>query len=609
MIFLSKVFNIFKKILKIVFFFGKRQLILLWILIVIQASIQVMGIFSIMPFLTLATNTEAAVESVIVQKLIEFIPFLKLDNLVFVAGIVTIILLVTSSIVNGATDFCKERYAQFTCMRIGTHLLTSYANQPYIFHLNHNSAELVKRLQSDVNMFMRGVLLPFLELISRIINVFLILIVLFVTSPVTGGAAFLVFGSFLGLTFLTFRHTLAIGNNERKRLISKRFVTAHQLLIGIKTVIIHECKKYFISDFYSAYRRIAHLDSSLVFISSTPRYIIEAVAFSSIVLIVLVLQANEISLETVLPFMAFFVFAAYRMMPSLQLIYKQITQIQSKKFTVDILSQDLFEAPHHIANFYSQYELDSSQMTKLQKSIVVDRVSFAYPNSAKLALNTLSLEIKKGQRIGLVGSSGSGKSTLIDLLIGLLNPSSGKILIDDVELTPERYAQWHWLVGYVAQDIFLTDDTIQRNIAFGISDRYINKDRAIAAARIAQIHDYIETELPYGYDTPCGERGVRLSGGQKQRIALARALYHQPSVLVFDEATSALDSETERKLIAEIESLPKDLTIVMVAHRLATVKKCDVIFVLEQGEIVAQGTYEQLIHECATFQKLAASIS
>ncbi|MGK7952420.1 MAG: ABC transporter ATP-binding protein [Xenococcaceae cyanobacterium] len=598
--------RLIKKILAIILPFGKRELTLVGILVLLQGTIQVMGIFSIMPFLALATNPESVSQSTLGQKLIEIIPFLRLDNLVLVAGIFTVILLVISSLVNGITDFARARYAYFTCMRIGTHLLTSYAHQPYVFHLYHNSAELIKRLQNDVNMFMAGVLMPFLELISRTVNVVLILIILFVASPIAGGTAFLVFGSFLGLTFLVFRRSLARGNNERKVLISQRFLASHQLLMGIKTVIIYECRKYFISDFYRAYRRIAQIDSSLVIIGNTPRYIIEAIAFSSIIIVVLVLQARGIALETVLPFMTFFVLAAYRLMPSLQLIYNQITQIQSKKFTVDTLHQDLIEVDR-VTNIHYHPALDSWQPDKFQQSIVFDRVSFAYPQAEKLALKNLSLTIHKGQRIGIVGASGSGKSTLIDLLIGLLNPSSGSILIDGVELTPERFPQWHRLVGYVAQDIFLTDDTIRRNIAFGIDNRYIAEDNAVTAAKIAQIHNYIETELPHGYDTPCGERGVRLSGGQRQRIALARALYHQPSVLVFDEATSALDNETERKLIAEIEELPNDLTIVMVAHRLSTVKNCDVIYIMNQGEIIESGTYEELNNNSLAFQKLAGN--
>lgn len=596
--------KLIKKILAIILPFGKKELTLVGILVLFQGTIQVMGIFSIMPFLALATNPESALKSKIAQRIIQAIPFLELDNLILMVGILTVMLLVTSSLINGVTDFIKARYAQFTCMRIGTHLLNSYANQPYIFHLNHNSAELVKRLQNDVNMFMAGVLLPFLELISRSINVILILIILFVASPVAGGTAFLVFGSFLGLTFLVFRRALARGNNERKRLISKRFIAAHQLLMGIKTVMIHECQKHFVSDFYRAYKRIAQLDSSLTAISNTPKYIIEAIAFSAIVIVVLVLQVKGIPLENVLPFLTFFVLAAYRLMPSLQLIYNQITQIQSKKFTVDTIYQDLVKANNSI-NFQINPVLDSWQPTKLQQSIIFDNLSFAYPNTEKLALKKLNLTIKKGQRIGIVGSSGSGKSTLIDLLIGLLNPNSGRIIIDGVDLTPSRFAQWHRLVGYVAQDIFLTDDTIRRNIAFGIGDRYTSESKTISAAKIAQIHNYIVTELPCGYDTPCGERGVRLSGGQRQRIALARALYHQPSVLVFDEATSALDNETERKLIAQIEDLPDDLTIVMVAHRLSTVKNCDVIYVMSQGEIIESGTYEELNNNSLTFQQLA----
>lgn len=605
--YLNSHFKLIHQILTLLVPFGRRELVFVLALVFLQGVVQAVGIFSIMPFLALATNPEGILASSFGQRLMQIFPSIGVDNVVVLAGAITMTLLVLTNVVNGLTDYYRARYAYFSGMRIGSYLLHAYAHQPYVFHLKNNSAELVKRLQSEVNTFTAGILIPFLDIISRGVNVLLILAMLLLVNPVVCIVVFFVFGTLLCLSSVGFRRPVIRGNIERKSLISQRFLSANQLLTGVKTAIIHRCQGYFVSRFEKAYQQIAAHDSFVVIASNGPRYVIESLAFSSMVILVLVLHLRDQSLQSVLPALVFFVVASYRMLPALQTIYGQIIKIQSQRFAVDILYDDytLLRPVTVAAVMASPAVGGQADRLAFEHEIVFDRVSYRYPESTKLSLRDVSFTIKKGSKIGIVGSSGAGKSTLVDLLIGLLPPYAGNIKVDGTGLDDASVSAWQSLVGYVSQDIFLLDDTLRSNIAFGVATENIVEAQVIAAAKVAQIHDYIVQDMPEAYDTVCGERGVRLSGGQRQRIALARALYHQPNVLIFDEATSALDNETERNLVTAIDALPDYFTIVTVAHRLSTVRNCDRILVFDKGCLVGSDTYDELIRSSSAFKQLA----
>jgi len=588
---------IFKKIFWIVIPFGKRNLVFVGGLIFVQGVIQVIGIFSILPFLALAANPEQALESQPAQQIQQMMPFINEGNIIFWAGMATLFFLLGSGVANLLTDYEKARYAQFTGQRIAVRLLRNYAYSPYQFHLLTNSAALTKKVHNDVQTFMIGVLLPSLEAISRVINVFLIVLLLLFVAPGPTLAAVLCFASVMAILLGGFRGYLSRSSQERNKLIKERYESALQLLTGIKPVMVHQCQAFFINRFQNAFFKNAKLDSQLVFVKSMPRYLLESIAFSGVVGIVLFLDSSTGNLTEVLPLLGFFALAGYRILPSLNMIYSQITEVQSRAFTIDSLREDL--------HFSRQPEDVSTDLLKLKSTISFENVSFSYSQRERIALNAVSLKIAKGNRVGIVGSSGSGKSTLIDLLLGLHQPASGKIIIDDDILTETNISGWRKIIGYVPQEIFITDDTVRRNIALGVSDAQIDDDEVRQAAEIAQIHSFIETQLPNGYETIVGEHGARLSGGQRQRIALARALYRNPQVLVFDEATSALDSATEKALMDAVAQLPSDMTVIMVAHRLSTIKQCDRIFVLDKGHLVAEGQYDELIRDNSTFRKLA----
>jgi len=589
--------TILKKIFGIVIPFGKRNLVFVGGLILVQGVIQVIGIFSILPFLALAANPEQALESQLAQRIQEMMPFLNEGNLILYTGIATLILLLGSGVVNLLTDYQRARYAQFTAQRIAVRLLRNYAYSPYEFHLLTNSAALMKKLHNDVILFMSGVLLPSLEATSRVINVFLIVLLLLFVAPGPTLVALFGFASVMAILLGVFRAYLSRSSQERNKITKERYNSALQLLMGIKQIMVHECQAFFLNRFQQAYFKNAKLDSHLVFINNMPRYLLESVAFSCVVGIVLFLDSSEGNLTEVLPLLGLFALAGYRILPSLHLIYSQITSIQSRAFTIDTLREDLHST--------RQPEDSSTELLNLSSTISFEKVSFFYSQRERIALDAVSLQIAKGNHVGIVGSSGSGKSTLIDLLLGLHQPASGQITIDDDILTETNISGWRKIIGYVPQEIFLTDDTVRRNIALGVSDDQIDDAQVRQAAEIAQIHSFIDTQLPKGYETIVGEHGARLSGGQRQRIALARALYRKPQVLIFDEATSALDSATEKALMDAVALLPSDMTVIMVAHRLSTIRQCDRIFVLDKGHLVAEGLYEELLRDNSTFRKLA----
>jgi ABC-type multidrug transport system fused ATPase/permease subunit len=511
----------------------------------------------------------------------------------------TLFFLLGSGVANLLTDYQKARYAQFTGQRIAVRLLRNYAYSPYQFHLLTNSAALMKKVHNDVQMFMIGVLLPSLEAMSRVINVFLIVLLLLFVAPGPTLAAVLCFASVMAILLGVFRGYLSRSSQERNKLIKERYESALQLLTGIKPVMVHQCQAFFINRFQEAFFKNAKLDSQLVFINSLPRYLLESFAFSGVVGIVLFLDSSTGNLTEVLPLLGLFALAGYRILPSLNMIYSQITVVQSRAFTIDTLREDLYSSRQ------PEDSDVSTDLLKLRSTISFENVSFSYSQRERIALDAVSLKIAKGNRVGIVGSSGSGKSTLIDLLLGLHQPASGKITIDDDILTEANISGWRKIIGYVPQEIFITDDTVRRNIALGVSDEQIDDDEVRHAAEIAQIHSFIEAQLPNGYETIVGEHGARLSGGQRQRIALARALYRKPQVLIFDEATSALDSATEKALMDAVAQLPSDMTVIMVAHRLSTIRQCDRILVLDQGHLVAEGQYDELLRDNSTFRKLA----
>jgi ATP-binding cassette, subfamily B, bacterial PglK len=409
-----------------------------------------------------------------------------------------------------------------------------------------------------------------LDSIARGLTAALLLATLFLVQPVIALSATLGFGAFYLIIFRLLARKRREANEGLRTSFAGSYREAQQMLGGIKPIKVHRAEEHFLSRFAEYSAIVAQMFARVPIIGNSARYLVEPLAFGGLVLAVVVLAARGRDFSDILPNLGVMAVAGYRLLPTLQLLYGQVTHLTSMRYSLDEVFEEFAAAEREEKLGNVEISLRKPRPIEWQNAITLDAVSFIYPGTDRLVLDRFSVTIQKNMSIGFIGPTGSGKSTLIDLLLGLHRPNSGRVLIDGRPLTPEMIPSWQATIGYVPQEIFLIDDTIARNIALGVPDNEIDDTRLQEVCAIAQILDFIETELRDGFQTTAGERGVRLSGGQRQRLGLARALYHRPSLLLLDEATSALDTATEAKLIEALHSLTGKLTIVMATHRLSS---------------------------------------
>jgi ABC-type multidrug transport system fused ATPase/permease subunit len=542
-----------------------------------QAFFQVIGITSIFPFLAIAADPERIRRSHFGMRFLNLFPPMENRQLLLIAGLIAIVALLASNAVNLLAEYSRTRYSQNFGHWLRVRLLSQIASQPYAYFLQRNSGDLLKKILGDVTNYTNGVLLPLLDTVARVLTAGLLLVTLFLVQPVIALSAAIGLGGFYVIAFRLLAQKRREVDENLRVSVAGFFREAHQMLGGIKPVKVHRAEEHFLSRFASHSAVVARMNARLPIFANSARYLVEPLAFGGLVVAVLLLAARGRDFSDILPNLGVMALAGYRLLPSLQLLYAQLTQISSMRHTVDEVYDEFVVAeanrsilPAIIADRFAQ-----ATPFRWRKAIALRQVSFSYPGISRAALNGLSLTIPKNTCLGVIGPTGSGKSTFVDLLLGLYQPTAGEILIDGRLLTPTLVPSWQASIGYVPQDIFLTDDTIARNVAFGLPDNEINPARLREACAMAQLLDFIEAELPDGFDTNVGERGIRLSGGQRQRIGLARALYCRPSLLILDEATSALDVATESKLLEALRTLSGKLTMVVAAHRLSAVAKCD----------------------------------
>jgi ATP-binding cassette, subfamily B, bacterial PglK len=467
------------------------------------------------------------------------------------------------------------------------------ASQPYTYFLQRNSGDLLKKILGDVTNYTSGVLLPLLDTVARVLTAVLLLTTLFLVQPVIALSAAIVLGGFYVVTFRLLARKRREADENLRTSVAGTFREAHQMLGGIKPVKVHRAEEYFLARFARHSAIIARMYARVPIFANSARYFVEPLAFGGLVVAVLLLAAKGRDFSDILPNLGVMALAGYRLLPSLQLLYGQLTQVSSMRHAVDEVYDEFVaaETDRTAAPKVSSERLARVPPFRWNDAISLRDVAFRYPGASRPVLDGISLTIAKNSSLGVIGPTGSGKSTFVDLLLGLYQPTAGEILIDGRPLTLALVPSWQAAVGYVSQDIFLIDDTIARNLAFGLPDNEIDLARLREACVTAQLLELIETELPDGFDTNVGERGIRLSGGQRQRIGVARSLYHRPSVLILDEATSALDVATEAKLLEALRGLAGKLTIVVAAHRLSAVANCDQLIDLGEMAGAVKATY------------------
>jgi ABC-type multidrug transport system fused ATPase/permease subunit len=583
--FFHNVTDLIRRVLFLARPYGKAKLAGVFSLSLAQALFQVIGITSIFPFLAIAADPERIRRSHFGMRFLELFPPMQNRQLLLVAGVIAIVALLASNVVNLVAEYVRTRYAQNFGHWLRVRLLRRMASQPYPYFLQRNSADLLKKVVGDVMNYSSGVLLPLLDSVARGLTAVLLLATLFLVQPVIALSAAIVLGAYYVIIFRLLARKRREANENLRTSVGGSYREAHQMLSGIKAVKVHRAEEHFLSRFAKHSAVMAQMYARLPVFANSARYLVEPLAFGGLVLAVLVLAAKGRDFSDILPNLGVMALAGYRLLPSLQLLYGQLTQISAMRHAVDEVYDEFVaaETDSSIPRVMRSDGVTPAAPFHWNDAITLREVSFRYSGTSQPALDGLSFTIAKNTSLGVIGPTGSGKSTLVDLLLGLYQPTAGEILIDGRPLTPALVPAWQASIGYVPQDIFLIDDTITRNIAFGLPDNQVDAARLREACDMAQILDVIEAELRDGFDTNVGERGVRLSGGQRQRIGLARALYHRPSLLILDEATSALDIATEAKLLEALRALAGKLTMVVAAHRLSAVANCDQL--VDLGEV------------------------
>ena len=582
----------------------RKQAFLLLLMILVMALLDVIGVASILPFMAVLTEPTLVETNLILNKMFKISNKFGIENnkqFLFALGVLVFVLLLFSLSFKALTSYVQVRFVQMRQYSIGKRLVRGYLNQPYSWFLSRHSADLGKTILSEISEVVGAGMAPVMELIAKGIVTILLISLLILADPKLAIIVGLSLSGLYGLIYkLAFKYVDQIGK-ERLKNNQMRFTAISEAFGAVKEVKVGRLEEVYIKRFSDPAKIYARNLAAVKVISQLPRYALEAIAFGGILLVILYLMAKTGSFSNALPIISLYAFAGYRLMPALQQVYNSITSITFVTPSVNKLYDDIKNLKPFNTN-------QNQSAMPLENQITLKNIYYNYPNSSKIILKNINLSISAKTTVGLVGTTGSGKTTTVDIILSLLKPQKGTLEIDDQVITNQNSKAWLRSVGYVPQHIYLSDDTVAANIAFGVEAENIDQEVIEKVSKIANLHEFVTNELPKKYQTTIGERGVRLSGGQRQRIGIARALYHNPKVLILDEATSALDNLTEKAVMDAIDNLSKKITIILIAHRLSTVKKCNKIYLLEKGELKNEGTFEELIKINDNF-RIAANIN
>jgi ATP-binding cassette, subfamily B, bacterial PglK len=575
----------------------RRQFFLLAGLVLLAAIAEVASLGAVLPFLTVLAAPEVAFGHPVVARVAASLGIESAGELVLPLTIVFVTAAVVSAGIRLLLLRASTRYA-FACgsdLSIEVYRRTLY--QPYSVHVARSSSQVISGITQKVGGTMLGILLPSLTLMSSTVMIVAILAALIAIEPLVAAVAMLGFGGSYAL--ITWRSRKRLRENSRRIAHEQtQLVKALQEgLGGIRDVLLDGTQPVYCDVYRRADIPLRRAQGANVFMAQSPRFAMEALGMTLIASLAYGLSRQPGGIATALPVLGALALGAQRLLPALQQGYAAWASIAGNQSalrdTIELLDQPV---PDEL--------LRDVEPLEFRDAVRFRDVGFRFTADGPRVLDRFNLAIRKGARVGFVGSTGGGKSTTMDLFMGLLTPTAGEILVDGVSVAGARVRAWQRTIAHVPQSIYLADTTVAENIAFGVPRPSIDFERVREAARRAQIADFIEGGAE-GYDALVGERGIRLSGGQRQRIGIARALYRRAGVLVLDEATSALDNRTEQSVLDSIEALDRELTILIIAHRLTTVQRCDTIVELEQGRIVAQGSYAELLERSPSFRRMA----
>jgi ATP-binding cassette, subfamily B, bacterial PglK len=551
----------------------RRKAIRMLVLVVLMAMAETVSVLSIMPFLSVLGRPAIIQETPVLLAVYRQLGLTDTRQFIFLLGFASIGLVVASSLFKTITLHILNRFVHMERHSVSTRLLSRYLQQPYEFFLVHNPSILSRNVLSEVDQLLFELVQPLSQLLAQgaVLLAMTLLILCYdaLTAICIMAALAVLHGSIYGLV----RKRLARIGTERQAADGQRYQACNEALGGIKDVKVTHASKAYLGHFERASRLFSRHFATNETLAQSPLYLVEATGYTGLIVIALVLLQRTNDVAHVLPALGLYGFAAYRMLPSAQIMYRGLAKFRFASSTLDAISRDL--------NLPEEPAPTPGAVMPLHREIRLQGICYAYPSAPeKWIFDGFDLVVPANSSVGIVGKSGAGKSTLMDILLGLLHPQAGKMSVDGVPITADNAANWQRTIGYVPQHIYLSDSSVAENIAFGVPSDAIDMAAVERAARAAQIHDFVVGELPQGYSTEVGDRGIRLSGGQRQRVGIARALYHDPSVLLMDEATSALDEQTEEALNEAIRHLSGSKTIIVIAHKEASLRYCENVVVV-----------------------------
>lgn len=583
-----EIFSLLPRLWRHVTLRRRAQLILLFLLMVAASVAELVSIGAVLPFLGVLTSPDKVFEHVLAQPMIHAMKLTEPEQLLAPLTILFGLAAIVSGSLRLLLSWAQTRlsYAMGADFSIGIYRRTLY--QPYFVHLKRNSSEVISGVTTKADGIVHHTLVPILVISSAGLMMATVLLALLSVQPEVTVAAIIGFGGIYALVTIATRRRMLSNSQLINHQHSRVIKVLQEALGGIRDVLIDGTQSFYCKVYRDADWRLRRAQSNIAIISVSPRYIVEALGIAMISFMAYSLATRSGGLGSAIPVIGTLALAAQRMLPLLQQVYASWSNIRGGQAALaDAL--ELLDLP-----LPKEADALPSNPLLFENEITFDQVGFKYSEDQPWVFRGLSLTISKCSRVGFIGTTGSGKSTLLDILMGLLPPTEGVLKIDGNTVVADNYRAWQAHIAHVPQSIFLADASVLENIAFGVPTDQIDFDKARKAAEKAQIAKTIEAWRD-GYETFVGERGVRLSGGQRQRIGIARALYKEADVIVFDEATSALDGDTEHAVMQAINDLGSELTILIVAHRLTTLRECTQVVELEAGSIKRIGTYQEIV--------------
>lgn len=583
----------------------KRNGVILFAMSIIGAMFEVVGVGAIPAFIGVISMPERLLENERVRWVYDALGMESAQEMVLWAAVGLITIFTVKNLYLAFMSYVRARYTSNRQVTISNRLFRAYLHSPYTFHLQRNTAELLRNTNSEAGSITGGVLLPIMSLLMETLVLLLLFVLLFAVEPLVTLVTFAVLGSIVYAFWRGTRRKVAEYAKEEQARRKQSVQSVNQGLGGFKDARILGREQFFLRSFEESTWMRAKAAQFKAIVGALPRLFLETIAIIGLLGVSVVLVMQERPMETIIPTLALLAVAVVRLMPSFTKVAGSFTALKWGEKALNVVYHDIRELEDQERARKAQFGPPDTEPIEFESGIRIDRLSYHYPGQAELALSDVSLSIPKCTTAAFVGPSGAGKTTIVDLILGLLIPTEGHVLVDGLDIQ-ERLSSWQRKIGYIPQSIYLTDDSVRNNVAFGMEDDEISDEAVWAALEAAQLRELVES-LPEQLDTFVGERGVRISGGQRQRIGIARALYHRPEVLVMDEATSALDNQTERHIVQALDELQGEHTMIVIAHRLSTVRNCDTLFMLDEGRLVAEGSYDELMASSEDFRRMAGA--